>query len=417
MAAWPAPRYLPAPAPLRPRPWHDARWDGTVCAHPSRTRALPGAVAHPGTARRRPRASERGQTLDEELDTGDLPPCVAERAGFMAPFEFTRTVEHPRGDQPRAPALRPTPYRHPAYSAACIPFRWLLADGARLIAEEHGIDLVETGAEDAGPAQAMGFDTAWVQDKRCQLAMLDTFSARWRRSARCVSSTPRGHPSRTTRGASSSASVACSGRDRRWSTAPLPGAPSRRCCGSGRSTTRSDRASPTASCCRTTRSWNWPTGTAVDPERYVVYAPEDHWRVRLPPRSTSARTHRHQLPAGVRRGAAAGRRGGRLRRLGHLAAAVIDARLDDSGACGGRIPAWPDGRACLRPLRIARRSHGRSLRCRCGWATPMSSHGSVDSGGRWRGKAQSTTDSDSGVPSASSTRPDTERCIGCGRGG
>jgi hypothetical protein len=56
------------------------------------------------------------------------------------------------------------------------------------------------------------------------------------------------------------------------------------------------------------------------------------------------------------------------------------------------IPSVPDGSCdCWfrdispRLCRYSRQPRGRSLQCPCGWATPMSSHGSVDSGGRWMG--------------------------------
>ena len=120
-------------------PWHDRGWSGTVCARPldnSSCLILPRI----GEGRRDDvEARYAGQGLDE-LDRRDLPPCVGERAMFMAPFALTRTMTHPYTEfYPETHGhFAPTRFVHPAYSAACVPYRWMLrekVEGARRMAK------------------------------------------------------------------------------------------------------------------------------------------------------------------------------------------------------------------------------------------------------------------------------------------
>jgi len=70
-------------------PWHDTGWDGRVCSAPR----LNGACL-----KLRRIAENRDDVADEAVageSFGDLqqaqwPACVAERVGFMAPFEYVR---------------------------------------------------------------------------------------------------------------------------------------------------------------------------------------------------------------------------------------------------------------------------------------------------------------------------------------
>ncbi|WP_210417092.1 AAA family ATPase [Citricoccus sp. SGAir0253] len=62
----------------------------------------------------------------------------------------------------------------PAYSADCVPFRWLLRDNAVRLADVHGIDF-EYRLEEQVDAEAKLNDPAWIQHGRNQRAMLDTF--------------------------------------------------------------------------------------------------------------------------------------------------------------------------------------------------------------------------------------------------
>ncbi len=110
-------------------PWHDAGWTGTVCSHPlANTSCL--VLPRIGEGKQDDvEARCAGQRLDE-LAEGDLPPCIGERVSFMAPFEIVRTMRHPytetSGDTHGH--FMPTRFVQPAYSAACVPFRWMLRE-------------------------------------------------------------------------------------------------------------------------------------------------------------------------------------------------------------------------------------------------------------------------------------------------
>jgi AAA domain-containing protein/UvrD-like helicase family protein len=159
-------------------PWHDQGWNGSVCAKPlANTSCL--ALPRIGSTRDDNLEVECAGRSWVDLKEEQLPPCVAERAGFMAPFELHRTMEHPyaRGSSDTHGHFKPTPYRHPAYSAACVPFRWMLRNQVEGDAKSKTIGLSEKldigWQPDREPE--MGFDTAWVQEAGNQLALLDTF--------------------------------------------------------------------------------------------------------------------------------------------------------------------------------------------------------------------------------------------------
>src|SRR5216683_5245900 len=107
-------------------PWHDNEWDGTVCRNPAGNMACL-VLKSIGPNRDDPREmANRGKSLDV-LPEGDRPCCMNERGFFMAPFELTRTKEHPYVEtSPETHGhFRPTTLRQPRYSADAIPFRWM----------------------------------------------------------------------------------------------------------------------------------------------------------------------------------------------------------------------------------------------------------------------------------------------------
>ncbi|MGI8412946.1 MAG: AAA family ATPase [Solirubrobacteraceae bacterium] len=154
-------------------PWHDAGWDGTICRHPLGNGSC---LILENISKNRDDAWEEanaGKAWDSLQ--GTLPPCVGERAGFMAPFATTRRVTHPYmdGSSPAHRVFQATPFTYPAYSAPAVPFQWMLRESAEGLAERHGIGIdwvLEDQAHDA-----IGFKTAFVQHGRNQRAMLDSF--------------------------------------------------------------------------------------------------------------------------------------------------------------------------------------------------------------------------------------------------
>lgn len=159
-------------------PWHDSGWAGSVCARPlENTSCL--ILPRIGEGKRdEVEARCAGQRLDE-LSAGDLPPCVGERVSFMAPFELTRTMRHPYAESSAETHghFAPTRFVQPPYSAACVPFRWMLrgeVEGDPKNSEPGLAERLKLGwTPDREPD--LKFDTAWVQERDNQLALLDTF--------------------------------------------------------------------------------------------------------------------------------------------------------------------------------------------------------------------------------------------------
>ena len=152
-------------------PWHDTGWDGKVCATP---RLNGSCLKLKRIAESRDDAAEAtvaGKRLDE-LPQSKWPACVAERMGFMAPFEYVRMANHPynRGPDTGHGHFKETPLRHPPYSAAAVPFAWLLSDAMAEFGEEHGLDIQAEREPD------LGFKTQWVQEHLNQTALLDCFA-------------------------------------------------------------------------------------------------------------------------------------------------------------------------------------------------------------------------------------------------
>ncbi len=165
-------------------PWHDGGWAGTVCARP-RDNSSCLVLPRIGAGRRDDVESRCASQRFDELDYADLPPCVGERVSFMAPFSLTRTMEHPYTDffAKTHGHFRPTRFLQPAYSAACVPFRWMLREmiegsarnGEIGIAERLKIGWMPDREPDILNHQGQHVETAWVQERDNQLALLDTF--------------------------------------------------------------------------------------------------------------------------------------------------------------------------------------------------------------------------------------------------
>ncbi|MBM4223441.1 MAG: RNA helicase [Gammaproteobacteria bacterium] len=152
-------------------PWHDTGWDGRVCTAP---RLNGSCLKLKRIAEDRDDAAEEavaGKRLDQ-LPQAKWPACAAERMGFMAPFEYVRMADHPynRGPKTSHGHFKPTPLRHPPYSAAVVPFAWMLSEDMATLGEEHELDVQVEREPD------LGFKTRWVQDHLNQTALLDCFA-------------------------------------------------------------------------------------------------------------------------------------------------------------------------------------------------------------------------------------------------
>jgi hypothetical protein len=149
--------------------WHDAGWTGCVCNNPKANAACVVLKRIRDSKDEEREASVSGQSL-KDLPEKEWPVCVAERGTFMAPFEFIRTVVHPYSEtSERHKHIMPSPFRHPPYSAAALPFRWMLTENAWKIADELNL------ACDEENEPILNFKTDWVQEYHNQKSLLDAF--------------------------------------------------------------------------------------------------------------------------------------------------------------------------------------------------------------------------------------------------
>lgn len=159
-------------------PWHDEGWSGTVCNQPSANTSCLVLRAIAQEKRDSDEDQCAGRRLND-LEESELPPCISERVSFMAPFEISRTIQHPyaQTNPDHYGHIKPTRFIQPEYSAACVPFAWLLRERVEGSANGNVQGIAERlqlgWVPDREPN--LKFDTAWVQHKENQFALLDTF--------------------------------------------------------------------------------------------------------------------------------------------------------------------------------------------------------------------------------------------------
>ena len=157
-------------------PWHDTGWDGRVCAAP---RLNGSCLKLKRIAENRDDAAEEALANKsiQDLPEAQRPPCIAERAGFMAPFEYVRWADHPynRGPETVHGHFKPTALRHPPYSAPAVPFAWMLREAMEDLGQEYDLDVQPEREPD------LGFKTTWIQERLNQTPLLDCFAAHLKR--------------------------------------------------------------------------------------------------------------------------------------------------------------------------------------------------------------------------------------------
>lgn len=157
-------------------PWHDTAWDGRICADPlnnsSCLRLGRIAEGRDDALEVRIAGTRWGDLADPEHQ---LPPCAAERAGLMATTARTVVKDHPYASWNETyRKFKRTTFELPAYSADCVPFRWMLREYAAELAERYQLHY-QTDLEDAVDQEAGLSHPIWVQHADNQLVLLDTF--------------------------------------------------------------------------------------------------------------------------------------------------------------------------------------------------------------------------------------------------
>lgn len=157
-------------------PWHDSGWNGTICKRPSSNNAclaLKNCALHRDDGREEDHKTKSLEHLEQE----DLPVCVGERATFMAPFSFTKTLNHPYVDvYPSSHGnLKKTPLLFPAYSANSVPYRWMSKKSNEPFIQSLDLDFDESREPDLVTKYGEKKLSKWVQQTDNQKALLNAF--------------------------------------------------------------------------------------------------------------------------------------------------------------------------------------------------------------------------------------------------
>ena len=163
-------------------PWHEAAWNGTVCQCPARNTSCLKLKNIFESKDEHAEAAVAGRSI-KELEQAQFPPCVEERATFMADFAFSRVHEHPytKLAKPTHAHFKPTSLRYPAYGAAALPYRWLMKkfvfgdpdNNVAGIVEQFPLE--DVGMEHEPPKEVLGFVSPWLQDQHNHRALLECF--------------------------------------------------------------------------------------------------------------------------------------------------------------------------------------------------------------------------------------------------
>lgn len=155
-------------------PWHDNAWNGSVCSNPKANGAC---LILKNCALNRDDEKEQGLAgeLLSNLDEKDYPVCIGERATFMAPFAIHKTLTHPYADSsPDTHGhLNPTRVQFPSFSAAAVPYHWMLKENAKDKTSVYDLNYDE--AREPQMAWAKGGNDHWVQEIDNQKALLNCF--------------------------------------------------------------------------------------------------------------------------------------------------------------------------------------------------------------------------------------------------
>jgi ATP-dependent exoDNAse (exonuclease V) alpha subunit len=155
-------------------PWHDNAWNGSVCNNPKANGAcliLKNCALNRDDEKEQALAGKLLSDLDEE----EYPVCIGERATFMAPFSIHKTLKHPYAvSSPSTHGhLKPTRVQFPAFSAAAVPYHWMLKENSKDKTSVYDLNYDE-GREPEIEWAKNGNDN-WVQEFNNQKALLNCF--------------------------------------------------------------------------------------------------------------------------------------------------------------------------------------------------------------------------------------------------
>ena len=156
-------------------PWHDHKWDGTVCENPtdnSFCRVLPMIDAIKDLE------YECRNCKSKFSDMDPLPPCASEKGCFLSPFAYYRKLEHSykKLGNKLFEQFLPVRFTHKPYSINAVPFKWMLKDSksnSSEMAELYG--LAYDPEKEEAICGKLGFRPSWVQDRDNQRELLNSF--------------------------------------------------------------------------------------------------------------------------------------------------------------------------------------------------------------------------------------------------
>ncbi len=168
------PRYILKHLSVRV-PWHDNAWDGTVCNNPNANGAC--LVLKNCALNRNDELENKyaGKSLND-LDENQFPVCIGERGTFMAPFAINKILHHPYAESSPTTHghLKDTRITFPSFSAAAVPYNWMLNENAKEKANLYDLNYDEA-REPSLDWSNDGGSGNWVQEINNQKALLNCF--------------------------------------------------------------------------------------------------------------------------------------------------------------------------------------------------------------------------------------------------
>lgn len=147
-------------------PWHDNKWNGTVCTCPKNNPFC--MVLHNiATKKNESMETDCAGKCWETLSQKQLPACLGENGGFMNDKPYRRVFKHVYafGDNPHA-KLSPTTVTLNPYSFYGIPFRYLACNSQKELDEKYP----NLAKDEDAP-----FSTSWVYGRERQMDILNLF--------------------------------------------------------------------------------------------------------------------------------------------------------------------------------------------------------------------------------------------------
>jgi ATP-dependent exoDNAse (exonuclease V) alpha subunit len=167
------PRYILKHLSVR-IPWHDNAWNGSICSNPKANGAC---LILKNCALNRKDEQEQelaGQFLND-LPEDKYPVCIGERATFMAKFPIYKTLKHPYAQSSPSTHghLKPTRIQFPTFSAAAVPYHWMLKQNSGDKTSEYALNYDD--AREPVLDWAKNGNDSWVQEYNNQKALLNCF--------------------------------------------------------------------------------------------------------------------------------------------------------------------------------------------------------------------------------------------------